>query len=371
MKRLAALVLCLACGGAATPYGRERTLAQRAYERGDFAAALAHWERAARHASDEHERSEAEYRRAATLERRGELARAEAAYLGIERAGGERAARAAFARAALVLDRDPARGHELLLSAALRFPSSGSAGHALDRVLDHVARTRGAPAALAEAERLLAALAGSELEERLRFARASRLEELDRSAAALAAYLELTERFPYPRGAYWDDALLGVARLELERNQPERAIAALERLLAERETARISGSYERKAYARARFTIAEIYRDRLDAPARARREFRRVFEDHPTSLLGDDALFEEALIALRARNEAGACESARVLAERARESRYARCLHELCATYSPDGERGCPTYALERIRGAASTPPATHFSSSSSSSSSR
>jgi tetratricopeptide (TPR) repeat protein len=366
--------LCLACGAGTTPYLLERTRAERAYQQGDYAGAAQHWLTARSRAQNPHDRSEAEYRRAATLERAGKLDAAAQAYLEIERGAGERADRAAFARAELELDRGKLElGHELLRAALLRFPDSGLAARAAFRVLERVEETQGRAAAISEAERLARALSGTEVEDRLLFERAQRLERNDERRVALSAYLALAARFPYPHGAYWDDALLAAARLELGFGRPLRAIAELERLLRERESARISGSYERPSFAQARFRIAEIARDQLGDSRRARREFRRVWVEHPTSRLGDDALFEEALLALAAGDWNAACESAALFTEQVPESRYARCTRELCATAAPSTGRGCPGYAHERIRQAAAKPPAAphSFSSSSSSSSSR
>ena len=234
-------------------------------------------------------------------------------------------------------------------AALFRFPNSGLSPRAAGRVLDRVAERDGAAAAILEAERLERALRGSELEERLGFERASRLERAGNSPLALAAYLDLARRFPYPLGAYWDDSLTAAARLELGFGRPQRAILLLERVLAERERARISGSYERKSFAEARFRIAEIARDHLGDRDRAQREFHRVWTDHPTSRLGDDALFEEALLAVASGDREAACASAKLFAERARDSRYARCVRELCPGMAARSGRACPSYAVERL----------------------
>ncbi len=354
---LLALVCAVGCAAAQTPYTRERALAEAAYSKGDFARAVEHWSRARARADNPHDASEADYRRAATLERAGELDAAAAAYRAIERSRSERADRAAFARAELSLRRGELQtGYDLLRAAFLRFPNSGMARRAARTTLARTAETRGEPAALAEARALAERLRGTELEETLWWEHATRVEQAEQGEKALTAYLELARRFPYPRGAYWDDALLAAARLELEFARPERAIAHLERLLRERESARISGSYERKTFAEARFLIAEIARDRLRDPVRARAEFRRVFVDHPTTRLGDDALFEAALIALAERDQRGACETARLIVDRAAESRYARCGSELCASLPRRAGRPCPGYAVERIQRAARLP---------------
>ncbi|MFO7177813.1 MAG: tetratricopeptide repeat protein, partial [Pseudomonadota bacterium] len=285
-----------------------------------------------------------------------------------------RAPRAAFARARLVLGRgDQERGFSLLIAAVRAFPDSGLAERAASDYLDHVSAQRGPEAAAALALALARELEGREVEERLRYEHAKRLEALGRTTDALAAYVDLARRFPYPEGGYWDQALLRAAELELTLERPARALTHLEALLAERERSRITGSYERPAFAQARFRIAEIHRDAFRDAARARAEFRRVWTDHPKSLLGDDALFEEARMALAMGDREGACAAARLLVEAAPDSRFARCGTELCPSLAPSDGRGCPAYVRQRITGAegAQAPPRHSSSSSSSSSSSR
>jgi TolA-binding protein len=111
------------------------------------------------------------------------------------------------------------------------------------------------------------------------------------------------------------------------------------------------GSYERARYAEARFRLAELYRDALGDPARARREFRRVFDDHPTSLLGDDALFQEALMARSAGDVSGTCAPLRILKAKLPASRFAACASELCPRLGNEATRRCAPYILESLTG--------------------
>lgn len=366
MRWLYGCLVLLACG--TRPPARfvaERSAAEAAYSQGDYRGAALRWQAAAESAPEPRERDEASYRRAASLERAGDRAAAEAVYASLERGGGERAERAAFARADSLIHRgETRRGYELLRRSLLRFPGSGLARRAAQRFLEHIAESEGKARVLPEIERLLAQLTGSELEESIRYERARWLESLGRSQDARDAYLEQARRFAYPRGAFWDDALFAAARIDEAAGQYEAALVHLERLLRERETARMSGSYERASYARARFHIAELYRDQLGLPLRARAEFRRVWRDHPTSRLGDDALFEEALVALRARDAAGACDAAELLVSREPSSRFSRCAHALCPKISSVAG-GCRPYLRARIA-SASEPEATSVHSSSS-----
>jgi tetratricopeptide (TPR) repeat protein len=366
-----ALGLTLACGASLPPrFVSERDQAIAAYAQGSYRDAAAHWRNAASLAPDERERDEAVFREATCLERAGDRAAAEAIYATLEQGHGERAARAAFARAESVLGRgDEAAGYELLARATLRFPSSGPARGGAGRVIDHAREQGGAAAERREIERFLAGTAGSELEESLLFRRARWLEQNATPAEAAAAYRDVATRYPFPRGIFWDDSVVALARLDEQAGRYREAVAGLEDLLKHRDEASLTGSYERTSYAEARFHIAELYRDKLGDPARARAEFRRVFTDHPTSRLSDDALFEEALVAFARHDAAGACEPMQLLLGKRAESRYAPCAHALCPDLSTKGE--CRSYIDARIRRAANpdagadAPPDDDYSSSS------
>jgi TolA-binding protein len=353
MRRALVGLALLGCGvHLPARFVTEQTEAERAYSQGDYRSAAVRWHRAAEVAPSPREREEALYREAASLERAGDRAAAEAAYGKLEQGNGERAERAAYSRAESVIARgDSATGYALLRQALLRFPGSGLARNAARRLLEAAREARGQVAALAELDALLAELRGTELEESLSFLRAQWLEAAGNSDQARAAYLALAERFPYPKGAFWDDALLAAARIDTARGEDRAALGHLERLLRERETAHFSGSYERSSYAEARFRIAEIYRDKLSDPARARAEFRRVWSDHPTSRLRDDALFQEALIALRSGDRPGACNAAGLLVSKEPSSRFSQCASALCPKLSSVAGR-CRSYLTAQIAAA-------------------
>jgi tetratricopeptide (TPR) repeat protein len=308
--------------------------------RGRHRAAAEAWLAAARETPRAHDRDEAVYRAARSYERAGDAGRAEALLLGLTRGRGARAARAAFDRARLVGERDPARGEALRLEALRAHPGSGVAPHALRTYLSGVEARDGEDGALARCRALLQELAATELDETLGYECAARSERRNELEAARAGYLRTAERHPYPRGALWDDALTGAARCEERLGRPQAAVATLERLLAEREHSLGLGSYERSRYAEARFHIAELYRDALGDPSRARAEFHRVASEHDTSLLGDDALFEAARLEERAGDQARACRTLRSLAERYPESRFVGCGRLIC-TSAPAGRREC------------------------------
>lgn len=338
----------------------------QAYERGEYARAASLWGEAAKKAPSAREREEARYRQAASCERAGDEAAADAIYEELERVPGERQERAAYARAALA-ERRLSKSDSLaaLRATIVRYPNAGLARGAAGRFLAREAELGGPERALSATEKLLAEVRGSELEEFLRYVRARRLEDRARDETARDAFLDVARRFPYPRGGYWDDSLLAAARIDRQLGNARQALATLERLLDSRETSRFNGSYERAGYAQARFLIAAIWRDDLHDPKRARAEFRRAWADHPTSRDRDDALFEEALVALQSGDAAGACDPARLLVQSEPESRYAACAAELCPSVT-SGAKQCRHYLQERIVEARSRPASGQDHSSSS-----
>ncbi len=339
----------LACSASRPPrYAEQQTLAERAYSAGRYREAGERWLEASRAAEEERDASEARFRAAASFERAGDLARADAIFDELDRGGGERAARALFERAGLAERRgEEARAQELYVESLSRYPAAGTSPAALDRHLRYVARTRGEDGALARLSELLLELAGGALDERVRYTRARLLDQQGKTELALAAYLDTANRHPYPEGALWDDALFRAAQAAQKLGRPREAIGLLERMLAEREEAHGYGSYERPRYAEARFAIAELYRDVLHDSARARREFLRVWQDHPTTLLRDDALFQAALLARADHDTAQACEAARTLKRDAPDSRFVGCVKHLCPTLEAPAGRACRDY-LER-----------------------
>src|SRR6185436_21099364 len=102
---------------------------------------------------------------------------------------------------------------------------------------------------------------------------------------------------------------------------PREAIAHLRRMLAVREPSTFAGSYERLRFSPAQYRIAVLYRDALHDNASARREFHRLYADHTTSILRDDALWEEAKIALADRDQPAACSLVGTLVREFKDSR--------------------------------------------------
>jgi hypothetical protein len=328
-------------------YVRSREAAEAAYASGRFADAGSRWLEAAESAASGRDRAEARYRAAASFQRAGQLDRATELYARLAAGTSERAARATFALADLRLQSgDDAGGYAALEAAARKYPSSGVANLALRRYFAALAAAGGDQAVLDYIERVTPELDRSELAEQLLYERARRLEAGGRVRDARDAYLALAERFPYPHGAYWDDALYRAADCAARLAQPARAVSLLERMLAARETAHFSGSYERPRFADAAYRVAQLYRDALGNPEAARRAFHGVFVDFPTSTWRDDALWQEALLA-RTEGEFGPCTPLALLVRELPDSRYAACAHELCPKIAALARRACAAY-IER-----------------------
>ncbi len=302
------------------------------YVAGRYREAADAWLAASCTARSGHDEDEAVYRAAESYVKAGERRYAGTLLARLAAGKGERAARAAFDRALVLAETDPEQAQSLRLQALEQHPESGVAAQALREYLAHVEEQAGEGAALSRCETLRTRFAATELDEAASYECAVRRERHGDVALALCGYLTTAQRHPYPHGALWDDALAGAARCEERLGNPRAAIGTLERMLAEREHAAFFGSYERRRYAEARFHVAELYRDALGDPERAAREFRRVYDEHPTSLLIDDALFEEALIETRSGASERACATLRLLVNHEPASHYAGCTRLLCAS---------------------------------------
>ena len=350
MKRAFLLVACLLGCAPTLPkeYLRARDAAERAYAGGQFADAGRRWQDAASSATTPRDRAEARYRAATSYERGGQLEQARELYLVLAGGKSDRAARATFALAELRLGGgDVAGGHAELEAAVRKYPSSGVANLALRRYFAYLATEGGDRAVLDYIERVLPALGATDLAEQLLYERARRLDAQGSTADARKAYVAVADRFPYPHGAYWDDALFRGAECEVRLHHSEQAIQLLNQMLAAREVSHLSGSYERPRFAEAAYRLAELYRDARRDPRAARTAFRRVFLDYPTSTMRDDALWQEALLS-RLEPTADACQPLKLLISELADSRYAPCARKLCPEL-PRGQRECATYIESQL----------------------
>ncbi len=350
---LAVLVAVACAPSLPDAFRTSRAAAERAYSSGRYEEAARYWRKAYESADRKRDRAESLYRQAAALRRAGrnDEARRVLTELLASYPKSSRAARAAFDIAQIEIDTgDPSRGYALLEKSMLERPRSGLAPRALAQYASWLQEKKGPDAVLAWLAQSSAKVGKTELGEALAYAKATKLDELGRREQALTAYLDVAKRYPYPDGAYWDDALWHASELEQAAGRPGKAIALLQRMLHEREPSHLQGSYEKPRYAQAQYRIAELYRDGLDDPRRAMDAFRKVFDDFPTTLLRDDALWQEALLARRVGDGARACQAANKLASALPDSRYAPCARAVCASAPapPQGKR-CHDYILRQL----------------------
>ncbi len=210
------------------------------------------------------------------------------------------------------------------------FPTSGVARPALHRLLRHDDETAGPAAAIVRARALQAALAETELGETLAYEIALRLATTGSLEAAREAFVDVATRWPYPGGSLFDDALYRASELDEKLGRFDDAAKDLERMLGEREVARLSGSYQRPRYGPALLRLGVLYRDRLKDKERARQAFHRLYTDFTTSPLRDDALWQEAELWREDGDTGAACERLAALAEDVPDSRYVPCAMQMC-----------------------------------------
>jgi tetratricopeptide (TPR) repeat protein len=223
------------------------------------------------------------------------------------------------------------RGYAELERLIADFPERECARTALPRVLKHKDRTQGMEAAIAYLDGLTQrGTANGRLGEAVRYEQAQRLRKLGQKERARDAYVDTATRWPYPKGSYFDDALYHAAEIEEELGRNTEAIALLERLVVEHETAEFMGSYQRPRMAAAQYRIGRIYEEKLKDMARAKEAYRRVFDKHTTSTLRDDALFREASLKLADNDANGACSSLGKLVSATPDSRYVPCAIAQC-----------------------------------------
>jgi tetratricopeptide (TPR) repeat protein len=346
----ASLALVLACAPSLPPrFEQERAAAERAYAAGRYDEAALHWQRAEQAAERKRDKNEARYRAARSLERAGRHKEAQRMLSNVGEKS-SRAARAAYDHAVIEIERgDAAKGWAELERVMRRFPASGIAPSALGRLLRRQEDQGGTARALRYLEKTRVEFRETELSERVEYAYADLLERANRTSAARDQYLLVAKRFPYPHGALWDDALWKASLLEEKLGNVPAAIQHLERMLKEMEPSSLQGSYQRPRYAAARFRIAELFRDRVRDLPRAVKEFQKVWDDHPTSILRDDALWQKARIERSLGLRSRSCSSVRRLVEDVPDSRYSACAKALCPSASVPPKSKCHAYVVRDL----------------------
>lgn len=351
------VVVVVGCGHAtATPYQVAFAEGERAETAGRFGEAATSFDHARSIAPNDRERAHADYASAQMMIRAGDVAGGAAKLRTIAAANppGEHTAEAAYEIASLEIEEGDANGWLELEKAMARFPNEGLAHRALTRLSVHVEEASGKEATIAWLEKIAPSFTGTELEQAVAFETAKRIEASGDLASARARYVAIAEKWPYPHGAFMDDSWYRAAVLDEKAGKPEVAIADLETMLENRETASMIGTYERPMYEPAAWKIAEIYRDDLHDTEKAAAAFHRVYTDFTTSLKRDDALWEEARVWQKAGDASTACARLSTLTSKFPDSRYVPCATARCSDISRPSKsaapKTCPPYIEARSR---------------------
>jgi TolA-binding protein len=210
------------------------------------------------------------------------------------------------------------------------FPSHGVARSAIRLRVD--ADEAGAQAWLARAA---VTYRGTALEEPLRYQHAKRRME-SAPAEAEREFMSIADAFPYPKGVHFDDALFYAAELAEARGDAAGAIDRLERLLHERETSTVMGTYVRPKYIPALQQMARWQEARLNKPESAIGTWHRLYRDLPTARERDDALANEARLWFTLKDSKSACSVLTTLVRELPDSRFVPCAEQTCALHRSD-----------------------------------
>jgi tetratricopeptide (TPR) repeat protein len=315
----------------------------RAESAGRLAEAVEAYDRAATEAKRARDRDQSRWDAADVLARAQDISGAVARFEAIARdAGSEHQAEAAYRVAILRIDHGSAdEGWRELERVPRRFPSSGIAHVAVRRLVAHA--DEGGPSSSDEELRSLERdLSSTELAQLVAFLAAEHIEAAGDAARARDAYVRIADRWPYPFGAFFDDALWHASLLDEGLGHYELAVDDLERLVRVRETTSIMGSYERAKYVPAMLRLGSLYRDRLHDHARARAAFHRLYTDFDRSAKRAEALWLEAALWQEDGDRAKACETLGTLVREFPDSRYVPCAVERCSELHRPDKSGAP-----------------------------
>ena len=332
-----ALLLCalgFGCGGGSSlEYRRGLAGGDRAHAAGRHAEAAAEYERTAALSKKPRDRGRAESLAAAAYLKAGQVDRARAIFEKLAKANPENqySAGAAFKLAELQAAEDPALGQRAFEQMFAAFPSNGLARRALTLALATREEKDGVAAVIQYLDELSRGpLRKSELGQNIAYSLAEASFRAGRTEGAYAQYVAVANEWPYPFGAFFDDALHKAAQIDVGRNEFARAIVLLERLLAEHETSSLMGSYHRPRMNAAALQVARIYEEKLRNRDKAREAYGRIYSLFTTGALRDDALWQQARLYREDGDPSSACGRLSKLVNEFPDSRYVPCAESTC-----------------------------------------
>jgi tetratricopeptide (TPR) repeat protein len=341
-----------ACGGPSrgAAFDRAYAAAARAESAGRLAEAVDDYDHAAATAKRPRDRDQAHWSAADVLARGGRVADAVARLDRMaEDTSSEHQVEAAYRATLLRIEHgDADRGWRDLESLPRRYPSHGVSHVAIRKLVDH-ADAAGPEAASAELAALERDLDRTDLAPLVAFLAAEHVEARGADVAARDAYLHIAARWPYPHGAFFDDALWHASLLDEKLGRAQAAADDLERLVAVRETTSLMGSYERARYVPSMLRLGELYRDVLHDHAKARATFHRLYTDYAHSTKRAEGLWREAEI-LRGDGDAKtACDRLSTLVHDFPDSRFVPCASSACPGLPRPPASGAPTECRDYI----------------------
>jgi tetratricopeptide (TPR) repeat protein len=273
--------------------------AQTAQHHGRLDDAIADYQRAADTAERKVDRDEALYRQSRVYARKGDFKNAIAV---CDKLGNEELVARRTLRARLDASRyrfqeniEVEKAENDLRDLMEDEPDSAAAQSALRLlVVRHVDEVEDKEAGLAWIRETRSTVRGSSLGEPLMGAEAELLMQLNRKDEAKLVLQRQVQRYPYPQGRRWDDALWQLADLALEDENPKQAIDYLQQMVDAHEVSFVIASYTRPRMPKAALRIARIYRDDLRDPDKALHAYAVVRSEFPRSTVVDDSLAEEA-----------------------------------------------------------------------------
>jgi tetratricopeptide (TPR) repeat protein len=342
---LAALLLAACAPSYGSTYDKAYATAERSESAGRLAEAVQAYDRAASLAKRRGDADQARWAAADVLVREDRVGDA-VARLDAMAADptSDRQAEAAYRAADLRIGHgDPDRGWHDMESVVRRFPTHGVAHAAIRRLVAHADESEGGTkAGLDELAALRRDVGSTELVELVAALTAEHLQTLGDDQAAHDAWIHIADRWPYPYGAFFDDALWQASLLDEKLGRDQAAADDLERMVAQRETTTLLGSYERKHYVPAMLRLGELYRDRLHDHAKARATFHRLYTDFVHSSRRDDALWLEAALWKEDGDASTACSRLATLVHDFPDSRYVPCITAECPGVERPRDSGAP-----------------------------